>query len=366
MKLLPNLVEHHYSHILYNSIIIINLSYNSTVFIILIYNPMGKDINNMNLNQIDLNLFTIFDVIYTERNLTKAGKVLGITQPAVSNALSRLRTTFNDNLFTRTAHGMMPTPIAQNVIVEVRHALNLLRTSLQEGQSFEVNTASKTFNISMRDISEVVVLPKLIPQLKNEAPNIHITSCYIYPNELAHSLSNGYLDLAIESSISTPQNVHYTKIQELEFACMARKDHPIFQGHISLEQYCDAEHIHVTNGKEDTTYLDSALAQHNINRNVVFTGYSHLITSVLVLESDAIMTIPKTLASTYANYLDLQVMELPIEVSPLQTYMFWHENVQDDPANIWLRNKVLEISGMTLKDNTPELSLKKESWAEVS
>ena len=320
----------------------------------------------MNLNQIDLNLFTIFDVIYTERNLTKAGKVLGITQPAVSNALSRLRATFNDNLFTRTAHGMMPTPIAQNVIVEVRQALNLLRTSLQEGQSFEVDTASKTFNISMRDISEVVILPKLLPPLKNEAPNIHINSCYIYPNELVHSLSNGYLDLAIESSISAPQNVHYTKIQELSFACIARKNHPVFDGHISLEQYCDAEHIHVTNGKEDSTYLDSALAQQNISRNVVFTGYSHLVTSVLVLESDAIMTIPKVLADTYANYLDLQVIDLPIEVSPLQTYMFWHENVQDDPANTWLREKILETAGIPSKDKNTNLSLSNESWAEVS
>jgi len=317
----------------------------------------------MNLNQIDLNLFTIFDVIYTERNLTKAGKVLGITQPAVSNALSRLRTTFNDNLFTRTAHGMMPTPIAQNVIVEVRQALNLLRTSLQEGQSFEVASASKTFNIGMRDISEVVFLPKLLPQLKQEAPNIHINSSYVYPNELVHSLGNGYLDLAIESSISAPQNVHYTQIQELSFACIARKNHPVFDGNITLEQYCDAEHIHVTNGKEDTTYLDSALAQQNISRNVIFTGYSHLVTSVLVLESDAIMTIPEVLANTYANYLDLQVIELPIRVSPLLTYMYWHENVQDDPANIWLREKILETAGINTKDNSPNSSLNKDALA---
>lgn len=319
----------------------------------------------MNLNQIDLNLFTIFDVIYTERNLTKAGKVLGITQPAVSNALSRLRATFNDNLFTRTAHGMMPTPIAQNVIVEVRQALNLLRTSLQEGQNFEVNSASKTFNISMRDISEVVFLPVLLPQLKKEAPNIHLNSCYIYPNELAHSLSNGYLDFAVESSVSVPQNVHYSKIQELSFACIARKDHPVYDGHITLEQYCDAEHIHVTNGKEDTTYLDSALAQHNISRNVVFTGYSHLVTSVLVLESDAIMTIPEVLAHRYADYLDLQVMGLPIEVSPLQTYLFWHENVHDDPANIWLREKIIKTAGVPVTDRNSDLSLSNENLVEV-
>ena len=298
----------------------------------------------MNLKQIDLNLFTIFDVIYTEKSLTKAGKVLGITQPAVSNALSRLRSTFNDNLFLRTSHGMMPTPVAQNVIGEVRQALRLLRSSIHEGHSFDATTTSKSFNISLRDISEVSFLPELISRTKLEAPNIHITSCYTYPNELAHSLSNGYLDLAIESSIPSPQGLHYKKVQETNFVCIARKNHPQIDGNITLDQYMDADHIHITNGKEDTTHIDSALTQYGINRKIMFTGHSHFVTSALVIESDAIMSIPEALAYRYAQYLDLQILPLPIEIPPSRSYLFWHDNAHEDPANIWLREKFMEIS----------------------
>lgn len=305
----------------------------------------------MNLNEIDLNLFTIFDVIYTERNLTKAGKVLGITQPAVSNALSRLRATFDDHLFTRTANGMMPTPVAQNVITEVRQALTLLRVSVREGHNFEAKTATKRFNISMRDIFEVTFLPGLLTAFREEAPSIRLHSCYTYPNELIHNLSSGYLDLAIETSISVPQNLHHVKIHEVPFVCVARNDHPILKDQITLQQYVEAEHIHITNGKEDTTHLDSALTQQGISRNIIFTGHSYFVTSLLILQTNAVLTIPETLAERYAAYLDIQVLPLPIEVAPLETYMYWHDNVHEDPANKWLRGKLLESTGNKSNNN---------------
>ena len=107
----------------------------------------------MNLSKVDLNLFIVFDAIYTEANLTRAGQIVGITQPAVSNALARLRETFNDPLFVRTAQGMVPTPMAQNIITPVRNALQLLRVSVQESRSFVPEQATKTYRISMTDLS---------------------------------------------------------------------------------------------------------------------------------------------------------------------------------------------------------------------
>lgn len=114
----------------------------------------------MNLTKVDLNLFIVFDAIYTEANLTRAGQIVGITQPAVSNALSRLRETFNDPLFVRTAQGMVPTPMAQNIIGPVRNALQLLRVSVQESRSFDPQQANKTYRISMTDLTEAVILPR--------------------------------------------------------------------------------------------------------------------------------------------------------------------------------------------------------------
>ena len=128
----------------------------------------------MNLSDKDLNLFVVFDVIYTERNLTKAGEVLGITQPAVSNALSRLRKNFNDELFVRTSKGMLPTPVAQNMVKDIRQALDLIRNSISESESFNPKTAQITFRISIGDTSEYRLLPELIKNISKSAPEVGI------------------------------------------------------------------------------------------------------------------------------------------------------------------------------------------------
>ena len=130
----------------------------------------------MNLSKVDLNLFIVFDAIYTEANLTRAGQIVGITQPAVSNALSRLRETFNDPLFLRTAQGMVPTPMAQNIIGPVRNALQLLRVSVQESRVFSPKEANKTYRISMTDLSEEMLLPTLFQRLRRQAPGVQIES----------------------------------------------------------------------------------------------------------------------------------------------------------------------------------------------
>lgn len=128
----------------------------------------------MNLSKVDLNLFIVFDAIYTEANLTRAGQIVGITQPAVSNALARLRETFNDPLFVRTAQGMVPTPMAQNIIGPVRNALSLLRVSVQESRIFNPQQAAKTYRISMTDLTEAVILPLLFQRLRRLAPTVVI------------------------------------------------------------------------------------------------------------------------------------------------------------------------------------------------
>src|SRR3989338_5437036 len=143
----------------------------------------------MNLNKVDLNLFIVFDAIYTEANLTRAGQIVGITQPAVSNALARLRETFNDPLFVRTAQGMVPTPMAQNIIGPVRNALQQLRISVQESRIFNPAQANKTFRISMTDLTEAIILPPLFQRLRRMAPNVNIESMLARRRETTKELA---------------------------------------------------------------------------------------------------------------------------------------------------------------------------------
>ena len=131
----------------------------------------------MKLSDIDLNLFVVFDAIYTEGNLTRAGEIIGITQPAVSNSLSRLRNLFNDPLFVRTADGMVQTPVAQNIIGSVRQSLALMRASVQDSELFDPAASDKRFRLSMTDLTQAIILPYVFERVRLEAPNTAI-DCY--------------------------------------------------------------------------------------------------------------------------------------------------------------------------------------------
>ena len=181
----------------------------------------------MNLNKVDLNLFIVFDAIYTEANLTRAGQIVGITQPAVSNALARLRETFNDPLFVRTAQGMVPTPMAQNIIGPVRNALQLLRVSVQESRTFSPAQANKTFRISMTDLTEAVMLPPLFQRLRRLAPNVKIESMLAKRRETTKELAAGRLDFAMDAPLNTDPQVRHVKLLEDRYICAMRRGHPL-------------------------------------------------------------------------------------------------------------------------------------------
>ena len=183
----------------------------------------------MNLKQTDLNLFKAFDVIYTEKNLTKAGEILGITQPAVSNALSRLREMFNDDLFIRSSKGMLPTPVAQDIIGDVRKALGLMNKTISQTDSFEPATSGITFKISIGDSSEYRLLPILLKELAKDAPNIVVESFLIPRKETPKELSAGNVDFCIDPPVHADSFLRHQKIYEEDYVLIARKGHPIMK-----------------------------------------------------------------------------------------------------------------------------------------
>jgi len=297
----------------------------------------------MNLTKIDLNLFHIFDIIYTEQNLTRAGQILGITQPAVSNALARLRESFNDVLFTRTAQGMMPTPVAQNVIPSVREALLLLRTSVQEGHCFDPSTSSKRYKLSIPDIEECTLMPDLVPVLSQHAPNISLKTTHHRETELTNDLTTGALDIAIEGPCKVPPNIRQLKIKEEDRVCVARNDHPTIQGTLSLQQYADAQHLTISASNNHTSFLDTELARLGIKRNIVIETHTHFSSPPLILMTDYILTVPRALGLSFQSHLGMQVFDLPLEIPPIQTYLYWHENAENDPSNQWMRDHIIKV-----------------------
>lgn len=218
----------------------------------------------MNLSKVDLNLFIVFDAIYTEANLTRAGQIVGITQPAVSNALSRLRETFNDPLFVRTAQGMVPTPMAQNIIGPVRNALALLRTSVQESRIFNPQQANKTFRISMTDLTEAVILPPLFQRLRRLAPAVLIESFLCKRRETTKEPAAGRL-ISPSTPLNTDPQVRHVKLMQDRYVCALRQGHPLADSKLTLDSYLGMTHIHISSRRNGLGYVDLALGKMGCN-----------------------------------------------------------------------------------------------------
>ncbi|MFW3899659.1 LysR family transcriptional regulator [Pseudomonas putida] len=294
----------------------------------------------MNLNKVDLNLFIVFDAIYTEANLTRAGQIVGITQPAVSNALARLRETFNDPLFVRTAQGMVPTPMAQNIIGPVRNALSLLRVSVQESRIFNPLQANKTFRISMTDLTEAVVLPPLFQRLRRLAPAVVIESFLCKRRETTKELAAGRLDFAVDAPLNTDPQVRHVKLMQDQYVCALRQGHPMAKERISLDEYMSMTHIHISSRRNGLGYVDLALGKMGLQRRIALRSQHYLMASQVLQQTDMVMTVPERFARRHQlNYVRLPVNDVP----PLETHLYWHESTDQDPANRWMREQMIEL-----------------------
>jgi DNA-binding transcriptional LysR family regulator len=292
----------------------------------------------MNLNNTDLNLFIAFDVIYTERNLTKAGEVLGITQPAVSNALSRLRETFDDELFTRTSKGMVPTAVAQNIIEDVRTALSLFRNTLSDAETFHPESARTTFKISAGDLSEFRLLPSLIQSLVKFAPEIDIES-YLTPRKnTPRELAAGNIDFSIDPPIHSDASLRHQKIFEDNYVLIVRKGHPITKKKkITMDDYLELSHVHISNRRTGLGHIDMALYRLGVTRRIALRAQHFLVAPFVIENSDLALTSTKSFLSSKS----LETIKLPFIVDPVVLHLYWHETKDTDPGNIWMRELIL-------------------------
>jgi len=292
----------------------------------------------MRLNKVDLNLFVAFDVIYTERNLTRAAAVLCITQPAVSNALSRLRKTFNDQLFVRTPQAMVPTPVAENIITQVREALKILNTSVQEGDIFEPEMAEKNFHLSMSDLAESILLPSLLEHLQQNAPHITISSYPVSRLEVAKELASGTLDFYINAPLLNDNNLCHQVLVASPYVCVVRHDHPFVSDTLTIEEYLRLQHIHISSRRKGDGHVDIALNRMGLQRQVQLRVTNYLASPDIIKRTDLALTIPLR----FAQKFDLKIIALPFEVEKLEWHLYWHKSVDRDQANHWLRESIFE------------------------
>lgn len=293
----------------------------------------------MKLNLIDLNLFVVFDAVYTERNLTRAAERLSVTQPAISNALSRLRHSLNDQLFVRTPKEMKPTPMAENIVEPVRQALQLLNTSIQAGDFFDPTTAQITFNLSIAYVAESWVLPPLLNYLQKNAPGIALSSYDISRARIPAELAAGKLDLAVNAPLINDPNLNHTIIPGEPYVCILREDHPGVGNSLSLDQYLALDHIHVSSRRIGRGYVDTKLNKLGHRRRIQARVGNFQLLPELIKESDLALTAPER----FARFEGLKSVALPFELTPDDLCIYWHKSADQDQASSWLRKTILTL-----------------------
>jgi DNA-binding transcriptional LysR family regulator len=299
-------------------------------------------INTMHLTKVDLNLFVVFDTIYAEGGITRAGRRLNLSQPAISHALGRLREMFDDPLFTRHGHAMTPTPMARRLIEPVRKALRGLEVTLSKVDGFDAATAVERFTVGMRDVVESVVLPPLMRTIATAAPSIDISVVRAERRELERELSAGTLDVAMDVLLPLPEEIRRERLGQEWMTVVARRRHPRLRGKLDLDTYLAEEHILVSSRRRGLSAEDFELGRHNLRRRVRLRCQSYLAACRVVSETDLLLTMPRR----YANLINAQftnrLLPFPLDVPAYDTYVYWHANAAGDPANAWLRQQLLQ------------------------
>jgi DNA-binding transcriptional LysR family regulator len=292
--------------------------------------------------KLNLDWLHVFIQIYKAKNVTRAAALLGIEQASASIALNKLRLHFDDRLFVRTIDGMIPTPRAQSIYPELLEALARIEKVRGEPVAFSPMSASREFRICMTDISEIVILPRLINHLQEIAPNVVIEAEKISV-ESRHRLTSGDVDLAVGFVPDLEVGFYQQSLFEQDFVCLAAKPHPRILGKLTRRLFSNEGHVLVTTAGTGHVIVDKLLAKQKIERRVVLRVPSYLGVARIVAQTEFIVVVPRQLGIALAAQEDVQVLEPPMALPRYKVKQHWHERFNDDTGNAWLRKTVATL-----------------------
>lgn len=314
----------------------------------------------MSFLTLDLNLLRVFDAVMTEQNLTRAADRLAMTQPAVSNALKRLRDSLNDELLIRTAHGVKPTPRAEQLWPAVRRALAELEEAVAP-RVFDAASATATFRMAMSDATAALWLPALVQVMVDEAPGMNVRMVPLTTRDPRAILLRGDIDLAIgffpgvvaQLSSGPESPIRHEELYSGKYLCVMRKDHPLAKGELDLDTYCAADHLLVSFSGRARGLADEALAQLDRARRIRLTVNQFFTAGRIVTNSDLLTVLPRHLIAATGMTDSVITKELPFAMPPVHVDMLWHERDARNPAHKWLRTQMVAITGQATEGTEP-------------
>ncbi|MFV0385345.1 LysR family transcriptional regulator [Paracoccus sp. (in: a-proteobacteria)] len=296
----------------------------------------------MDLRRADLGLLVSLDALLSERSVTAAARKLGISQPALSAQLARLRDLLDDDVLVGNAHGMVPTARAQALQGPLHALLKDMSDLIFAEAGFDPATSERRFHLAGADLSLALVLPPLMRHLRDAAPGLRISTGGLDHDRIEADARAGRLDLVVTSAERMPQSFHSTRLIEAEYRVIWRQDHPQLAGGISLDQFCTLPHLHVS-PFEDWLQgpVDQVLQVQGLRRVVSASVSNYVLAPALLRASDLIAVVPRILLDI--DGAGLAEAALPIDIAPLAAHLGWHPRNRNDRAHQWLRRAVVSL-----------------------
>ena len=313
----------------------------------------------MNIARVDLNLLVYLDVLLRECNVTRAAEELGISQPAMSNSLRRLRDLFGDPILVRTSDGMTPTDRALELQPMVRKVLSAAEQAILPKTEFEPMESNRIFRIMASDYTESTLLPVLLRQLRKQAPNIRLD--IMTPSDVSfHDVERGKVDMVINRFDSLPQSFHQVHLWDDSFSCIMSANNQV-KDRWSLESYLSSKHIWVSktgmgvgvgmtpDDVQRLGWVDEALSKQGVKRDISLFTRHYQVALLLAEQDDLIVTIPSMSAKSIANSDKVVILDPPFEIERMRLKMVWSPLLQHDPGHRWLRQLIKSVSVEILK-----------------
>jgi DNA-binding transcriptional LysR family regulator len=295
------------------------------------------------LSAIDLNLLVVFDAVMQERSVTRAGQRLGLSQPAMSHALARLRHMLKDDLFIRSPKGMLPTPRAEQIALPVRAALDGLQHSLEPPQ-FDASTATRNFRVAVDNYAAAVLVGPLAARITKIAPEVTLEFLPSGTLDIFDLLDRGELDLAIGHFAEQGERFLRQQMLQDEFVAVLRKNHPAATASkLSIEKFSTLPHLEISSVHHATDFIDTALARRKLRRRIALRA-PFLSAAQILVASDMVSVFPRRIAEELVRYRPLVIRSLSHPSPIIETAMVWARRLDNQPAHRWLRDTVRTVT----------------------
>ena len=309
------------------------------------------------LRVMDFRLLLAFDALVAERHVSRAAAAVGLSQPAMSHALAKLRQQFHDPLLARTSIGFEPTPKALELIGPVRDVIRQVNRLLSEGSTFDPLTSSEGFSIRMGDLNEVLFLPTLLSELERQAPNITVTVQHLSPSETVRALEASAIDFAVSALLKHSKSVHSMELTRDRMVCVMRRGHPAAAlDRLTMRAFLALRHLRTVQSAGDVRFVEEALVKRGLQRKVMVTTPHWLAASYLVQTSDLVTALPESMIRRLNVQDQFAVRPLPVGGGEFSWRLYWHRRYDARPAHRWLRETLKTVAFDMSQDRSPASS----------